>query len=212
MTVNIGSTAVNDMSEHKQNLSAYLDDNLSDEEQRTLQLDAAGDTVHHYQLIGEAMRGQVSELSLLDVSAQVRAAIADEPLLQQPPTAVTHSSEAPRKPSLLGGLFDSLADWMRPAAGLAVAASVAMIVIVSLQNDDAAPNAKNQLVAQQPVPSVRANLAQLPKASNIVPVSNQRTAGRADLDRYLQQHSEFAARDTAQGRMPYVRAVGYETH
>ena len=194
------------MNEQTQNLSACLDDDLSNEEQRAMALDGLGNKAHHYQLIGEAMRGQLSELSLMDVSARVRAAIAEEEPIERPAAAMPPQHEAARKSGLLAGLFDNLADWVRPAAGVAVAASVAMIMVTALQQDDTAPGAQPQVVAQQPLPSVRANLAQRPNPANLVPVSSQ-----PNLDRYLQQHSEFAARDTAQGRLPYVRAVGYES-
>ncbi len=194
---------VNDMSEHKQNLSAYLDDNLSSEEQRALQLDGLGDTAHHYQLIGEAMRGQVSELSLLDVTSQVREAIAHEQIEQ--PVSTPRAQPAEQKPGLLASLFN-FSDWLRPVGGLAIAASVAMIVVVSLQQQGDPQNTVQPQLASQDMPAARATLARVPNPANIVPVSN-----RPDLSRYLQQHSEFAARDTAQGRMPYVRAVGYKS-
>ena len=33
-----------------------------------------------------------------------------------------------------------------------------------------------------------------------------------NLDAYLAEHAEFAAQDTLQGRMPYARAVSYESN
>jgi len=191
------------MSEQKQNLSAYLDDNLDHDEQRAMQLDGLGDTAHHYRLIGEAMRGQVSELSLMDVSRQVREAIAHE----QPERPVSvHNTTEQHRPGLLDGLI-RFGDWLRPVGGLAVAASVAMVVVVALQQQaDPQTGSQPQRIAVQDAPVERAALARLPDPGSIVPVSND-----PDLSRYLQQHSEFAARDTAQGRMPYVRAVGYRS-
>jgi hypothetical protein len=42
----------------------------------------------------------------------------------------------------------------------------------------------------------------------VLPVNND---VRPNLNSYLKAHSEFAAQDTAQGRMPYARAVTYES-
>lgn len=204
------------MSDQKQHLSAFLDNDLDSDEQRALQLDDAGHTLHRYQLIGEAMRGQISELSLMDVSRKVSESIAHEHI-DAVDTAggdtISRPSPAGGRKGWLSGLFD-FGDWLRPVGGLAVAASVAMIVVVSLQQEGDPQVARHNVVAPQTLASqeaasaLRAGVAAVPGPANIVPVS---TAGQADLDRYLQQHSEYAARDTAQGRMPYVRAVGYKS-
>lgn len=183
-----------DMSEQKEKLSAYLDD----AESINFVNDAGVDgTVMRYHLIGEAMRGELSDLSMLDVSSQVREAVAQEPSFQIAPAKVTVEDRS----GLLSSLFD-FGGWLRPVGGLAIAASVAVVAIISLQQGDVDTGVPAQVVASQDAAQTKSVIA----VAN--PVAN---TANPELDRYLDEHSEFAARDTMQGRLPYVRAVGYKS-
>lgn len=157
------------------------------------------------------MRGELGEASMLDVSHQVREAIAHEPVPQADTIVV--DDEKP-------GLFDMLlgfSSWLRPVGGLAVAASVALVAVVVIQTPDVDTGAPSQLVASEQSPQIHSSIVSVPvmganiaatqpsSAQQLVPVN----AGA--LERYLDEHSEFAARDTMQGRLPYVRAVGYKS-
>jgi sigma-E factor negative regulatory protein RseA len=192
------------MSEHKEQLSAYLDDALPSDEANGLLQAAGSNTAARYHLIGDAMRGELSEFNMLDVSHPVREAIAHETMTHETiePIPAALARRVGDKPGLLAGLFD-VSGWMRPLGGLAVAASVAMMVVVSLQDGDVDSGLPAQAIASADAPQ-------------IVPVSkaattNLASTGDVDLDRYMDEHSEFAARDTMQGRLPYVRAVGYKS-
>jgi sigma-E factor negative regulatory protein RseA len=93
----------------------------------------------------------------------------------------------------------------KPAAGVAVAASVALVAVLALQN--LAPATRSA-----PVPQV-ASVAPLPGA--VLPVQEvwerQSSPVGGRLNGYLVQHNEYAASSGVQGVLPYVRIVGYDS-
>lgn len=188
------------MSEDKEKISAWLDDAIQYNELDSLEVDRGQQsfsTAVRYQMIGDAMRGRVSDASMMDISARVSEAIQREAELTSTarPAAATRRE---RKP-----LFDFGA-WLRPVGGLAVAATVAMVMVVTLtdqQAETSSPVVAN--VAQQPVQS-------MPVSSTAPAYSQPKLAVPAvNLNTYVRQHSEFAAQDTIQGMMPYARSVSY---
>jgi sigma-E factor negative regulatory protein RseA len=186
------------MNEDKEKISAWLDDALEDNEVNSLGLKQENrgySTAARYQMIGDALRGKVTNASMTDISASVREAISHEPALS-PAKPV----KSPRKSR---PLFD-FGSWLRPAGGLAVAATVAMVMVVTL-TDQQTENGD----------AVVANVGQQPVQA--LPVSNPAPSyagpGLAlpavNLNSYVNEHSEYAAQDTMQGMMPYARAVSY---
>jgi negative regulator of sigma E activity len=188
------------MSEDKEKISAWLDDAIQYNELDSLEIDSgkhAFSTAARYQVIGDALRGRVADAAMIDVSASVREAIR-----QEGPLVSTHrpasAAQRERKP-----LFDFGA-WLRPVSGLAVAATVAMVMVVTLtdqQTETNNPTIAN--VGQQPVQSLPVN--------NTVPAYGRPglATPAVNLNTYVKQHSEFAAQDTIQGLMPYARSVSY---
>jgi sigma-E factor negative regulatory protein RseA len=207
------------MNERKETISAFLDNNLSQDELKAYSMsDTAEDAklAARYQLIGDALRDEVSEASFVDVSAAVRASIANENIADQ--HAAAAHRPAPVKPAepLLERLFGG---WFRPAAGLAVAASVAIVMVNVLSVNNTGEQSPGITVPvasvadKEPVPVViQSNVAsRLPvqqNAARVVPVNSR--AGNGELDPYLNQHLDYATRDALQGRLPYVRSVSYE--
>ena len=136
----------------KEQLSAFLDGELPEAETTLLlkRLERDEDlkgTLSRYSLVGAVMRSDGDMPAARNVAARVRAAIADEPPFG--------SRRAPR--------------WLRPAAGLAVAASVALATVLLLPRwmpGDAA-EAPDALVAAVPAaPGVTAAAS----SPGIVPV------------------------------------------
>jgi sigma-E factor negative regulatory protein RseA len=187
------------MNENKEKISAWLDDAVEYNEVDSIDVDQheGFSTATRYQMIGDALRGKVSDASIIDISASVSAAISREPALSRS-TAPQRSRQRERRP-----LFDFGA-WMRPVGGLAVAATVAMVMVFTLTDQQAETG--NKVVAnigQQPVQA-------LPVTTTAPGYANPAIARPAvNLNSYLKQHSEFAAQDTMQGLMPYARAVSY---
>ncbi|MDA3869248.1 MAG: RseA family anti-sigma factor, partial [Gammaproteobacteria bacterium] len=119
-------------------MSAYIDDALSaDEMEPLIRLnESSGQTIAkgysaatRYHIMGEALRSELSEASMVDVSQQIHEALRNESF---DPVEV---AAAVKKPLRSAGRFDFSA-WLdsfaRPLAGMAVAASVSALVVVSI--------------------------------------------------------------------------------
>ena len=188
------------MNEDKEKISAWLDDALEYDEASSIELEQDNNgypAMARYQMIGDALRGDITSASMTDISASVREAIRQEPALS--PAANPVRSRQHAKP-----LFD-FGSWLRPVGGLAVAATVAMVMVVTLtdQQTPATGNAVIANVGQQPVQAL--------SVSNPAPAfaSPGIAMPAVNLNSYVNEHSEYAAQDTMQGMMPYARAVSY---
>ncbi len=199
------------MSKRNEKLSAHLDGEIHHDELMSFSLssekeDAA--TAVRYQLIGDVLRGETSELSTLDVSNAVSQALANENIAGAvtPQPAAKPANNA-GKAAASGSWFST--GWLRPLGGMAVAATVAVVMVVAVTQQPAQTGA--QMAAVQPVVPVERpvslSVAQETPAASVtksVPVVNN-----PELIPYLNQH--FATQGTLQSRMPYVRAVSYES-
>jgi len=196
------------MSKRKEKISAFLDNDMHRDELMSFSLSAEADdaeVAQRYQMLGDALRGEMSNASFVDVSRAVREALADENIAQK----VTASESRPlSEPSAAKTGFFDLSAWFKPVAGMAVAASVAVVMVVAVTGQDTvgiAPVATNTGTQLQTQPAMQ--LAAEDKTADTKKVDVQST----DLDSYVNQHLEFATQDTLQGRLPYVRAVSFES-
>lgn len=137
-----------------------------------------------------------------DFSSRVMSALEAEPVVFNPRPVSRPQSWTSHK------LF-------KPVAGLAIAATVAAITLVSLQNLYL-PTEQNSIavVANQ---QQSGSLKTLPAAnniagSNLVTVSKkeERVIEDDGLNAYLIGHMEHASSAGAQGISPYVRLAGYD--
>ncbi len=187
--------------EIREQVSAMADDELSDLErplllgrlQRDPELRAC---LGRYQLIGEVMRGGTGATATLGVADRVQRALAADVPMNIP--AVKRGSRR--------------VGWVRPVSGAAIAASVALVAVLSVSS------LRN--TETQPVPTLAAGQpATGPDAAVVTRVSDagaerwERLDPRIDqrLSGYLVNHNEYAASRGVQGVMPYVRIVGYNT-
>jgi negative regulator of sigma E activity len=192
------------MSNEKERISAYLDDGLSSEEVEAMVsagTESESGMASRYQMIGEVLRGKLSDVAMNDISAQVREALRGETPLSDERPARQHVKRD-RQP-----MFDFTA-WFRPLGGLAVAASVALVMVVAVTQVES-PSGKGGLVADAGNPVVNVPDTAVAVATRQV---QPRDKQAVNLDAYLAEHAEFSAQDTLQGRMPYVRAVSYESN
>lgn len=192
--------------QNAEQLSALLDGELGrDEQNRTVSRLLSGDAsglgrFGRYRLIGDVMRGE-SAILADTVRDRVAAAIADEPTVL-----------APRRPALR---------WAKPAAGLAVAASVAVAAVFM------AP----ALLQQPGDPQLGPAVVQTPPASDALrlvtadaqPVSRRdeqsaRPAGQWEtldaelgerLNRLVIEHHEFGGRTGINGPVAHIGLVNY---
>jgi len=195
------------MSKRKEKISAFLDNDMHRDELMSFSLSAEADdakVAQRYQMVGDALRGEMSESSFVNISQAVREALADENIAEQitAPVAKASSKSCSEASTEKSGWFD-LSAWFKPVAGMAVAASVAVVMVVTVSGQDSAgvaPVATNTGTQLQAQPAVQ------------LAVDDKTIDGKeTDLNSYINQHLEFATQDTLQGRLPYVRAVSFES-
>lgn len=198
------------MSKRKEKLSAFLDSDLHQDELMSFSLSAEpedAEVVQRYQMVGDALRGEMSESSFVDVSHAVREALANENIANENIADSMTADVAPQPADNTTASSSSKFDWsawFRPAAGMAVAASVVVVMVTSFSEQGGiAPLADNvdQQSVEQPV-----QVAAERSIGDKKPMSNK------DMDPYITQHLEFATQDALQGRLPYVRAVSFESN
>ncbi len=206
------------MNKRKEKISAFLDNDMHRDELMSFSLSAEADdakTAQRYQMMGDALRGEISDSSFIDVSHAVREALASENIGEQISAAKSEALSDPL--SAKPGLFN-ISAWLRPVAGMAVAALVAVVMVVTLSGQETgalAPVATN--IDTQPETQLEAQPVVRVAVENKAIIDNtigNRAAGNNSMDidrRLLNQHLEFATQDTLQGRLPYVRAVSFES-
>lgn len=175
----------------REQISALLDGELPEAEQRLLLERLARDPelrAHwsHYQLISDAVHQTLPPQIDIGLSDRVMAALDDQPTYHQ------HA----------GGWA---ARAFKPLAGLAVAASVAVVAVLAVQQartPDAGPVRLAENPSTPTLPAAARSDAALADA-------RQSRAGNR-LNEYLVNHSEYAASGGMPGMSPYVRIVGYE--
>jgi len=211
------------MSERNEKLSAFIDDALHSDEVMSFSLSAEADdakVIQRYQMVGDTLRGELSESSFIDVSAAVRAALVEENIADQlgadQRSAGDATSATQHETGLLGSLFGS---WLRPVGGLAVAATVAVVMVSTLSqpesgvdgtNPFSSPVADNAATVNgnQGADQAIVNAPSAVQGVRSLPVSS-RLSSPAGLNPYINQHLDHAPRNAAQGRLPYARSAIY---
>ena len=155
-----------------------------------------------YHLIGEAMRGGLPTHLRRDLASRVSAAVAAEPAIIAAPPAPAPFVPIRGAPRLL-----------KPAAGLAIAASVALLAVVAVQRvavTPTTPATAQQLAAvpaAEPAVTAGTDLQPVDWGRNQAP---EAAAARSKMNDYLLNYSERRANWGAPGMLPYVKVVGYE--
>ena len=178
---------------HEQ-LSALVDDELPEAEQALLIRQLATDeelrlVLARYQLVSDSLHDSMPQRVETGFHRRVHVALEAE-------EAVHAASGAGNR-------------WYRPLLGAAIAASVAVVAVVSLQN------------IRQEVPGEPQDLAIAPDAGtfmrpeNVANVADVTTrvepaTSTSDLDAYLVNHNEYSVNGGLQGMLPYVRIVGQD--
>lgn len=178
----------------KEQLSACLDGELPEAELDLLLKQVSRDRevracLGRYALIGETLRSRAAVLAPADFAKRVAAAIESEPSQAQLPL--------PER----GAAARRAVQWLRPAAGFAVAAGVAAVAVLSLRPPAEAP--ESPYVAETlraPVDQPNAQDA----ASYIVPANTTGYVPAARLTNYVVAHSEYS---TPLGRRSVLSGV-----
>ena len=174
----------------KEQLSACLDGELPEGELDLLLRQVGRDPQLHevmgsYARIGEVLRAGRAVTASAGFAAKVSAAIAAEPQLQSP-VPLRNPRVAP-----------TALQWLRPAIGVAIAASVAAVAVFSLQPDAPQPSQVAQ-IAEAAQPAVPATVGVMGDPSSYtVPPNTASTAfiptSATRLTNYVVAHSEYSS-------------------
>lgn len=173
-------------------LSALLDDEVGKHERelvvrRLLREDGVRERWARYQLISETLRNQAPDRLDPGFAARVMRRLEAEPALAP--------SMAAR-----GAL------WRRPAVGVGLAASLALVTVVMMRGQGE-PGEAAIAAAQQAPEAPVAMVADGAPGSQ----PGQQADWQAKLNEYLVNHNEYASMASVPGVLPYVRMVGYDT-
>ena len=186
------------MNDKTDRLSALMDGELHDLDKGLEQLakDKEMQAVwHRYHLARDVMKGQASDFIDLDISAAVSKSLESEPAILTP----IWRRLSPRYV-------------MKQAAGLAVAAAVGSIAVLSVQQTQLV-SVDNNVVAKA-VSTGTYQIASQMQPGQIRQVSfttrkKLDVAVESKLSGYLVNHNEFSTSVRVSGVMPYTRIVSF---
>lgn len=185
------------MNEKTDKLSSLMDGELRDADKYVEELTKDKEMQNawkRYHLARDAMKGQLSEFPTLDISSAVSESLKDEPIILTP-------------------LWRRISPQyvMKQAAGLAVAAAVGTIAVLSVQqtqivsqDDNTLASAANQQVIARSTPSS----GQIRQVS-FTTRKKLDAAVESKLSGYLVNHNEFSNSVRVSGVMPYTRIVSF---
>jgi negative regulator of sigma E activity len=204
------------MSKRKEKISAFLDNAINQDELMSFSLSAEpedAEIAQRYQIIADTLRGELNDASFIDVSRAVREALAGENIAEASAEITDQSRRHPdnRSASITSSRWD-FSHWFKPVAGLAFAVMVAVIMVLTVSEQDTgalAPLATT--IDIQPMKQATAVADIQQKSAEPSALASTLADKKAtDIDPYINQHLEYATQDALQGRLPYIRAVNYE--
>lgn len=200
------------MSEHNEKLSYLLDDYRGDNPEATLD-EVIGDVnlqyrMRRYQIIGDAMRHELPQAIDTDFHQSVMDRIREQ--AEDSPQMSTQGSTASRLSWLT----------LRPFAGLAVAASVALVTVAlwqplkqeSGQPDDSLVSADQQKIEQLAGQQVKGGA--VPVSTRVQALGtrwkleHEMPGLQQKLNAYLVNHTEYS--NSVQGLIPQARVAGFD--
>jgi len=185
------------MNDKTDKLSALMDGELRDQDKwcgRLAEDKEMQEVWHRYHLARDVMKGQLSDFPTLDVSAAVSEVLKNEPVILTPIWRRINPRYV-----------------MKQAAGLAVAAAVGTIAVLSVQ--------QTQLSDDNALATAEASSTTYQIASQLQPgqirqvsfTTRQKldAAVESKLSGYLVNHNEFSNTVRVSGVMPYTRIVSF---
>lgn len=181
------------MNDKTDRLSSLMDGELRDPDkwfERLANDEKMKATWKRYHLARDAMKGQLSDYPMLDISAAVSESLKSEPVILTP----LWRRLSPRYV-------------MKQAAGLAVAAAVGTIAVLSVQQAQTVSLAPQEIAAS----SVPANMTngQIRQVS-FTTRDKLDAAVESKLSGYLVNHNEYSKSSRVSRVMPYTRIVSFQ--
>jgi sigma-E factor negative regulatory protein RseA len=180
------------MQEQNESLSCFMDGELKDHTAILDKLKSCKETKSNwlrYHVIRETLRDGRSVNLSTDFSSRVMRALETEPVIINP-----------RFPRYQAAFRKHL---LKPVAGLAIAASVAAITVLTMQTFYM-PGSQSDFIASNSSP-IPASSVEDDRLSTVATAEKNDD----DLHSYLLEHMEHSAAGV-QGVMPYVRLAGFE--
>ena len=169
------------------------------------------ETSQRYRLMGDTMRDELDQASFMDISSAVSRAVAQEPADNEDGVMLQNNKTAPAF---------NLSEWfnrlLKPVAGIAVAASVATVTLLTFNTVNNESTGSNVQLTQSTsvesakpvsVQTVNPDIARNVRIASTVQVAKKSPQQQKQLNIYMLQHSGYASQSTMQGMMPYVRAA-----
>ena len=188
-----------------------------------------------YHLIGDAIRGELSSVSGLDVSSKVMHAIESSESTPRLAEVIPFAAAKVKSGVSTAQPAPYRKAWFKPAAGVAVAASVALATVVVIRDFEGTTSGQPGPAVAQVNPAPVAAVPQSNASQTVVQVKSSgdmRVSSGAQpyyvsipenlqsvplyqsqdewLNHYVVNHSEYTGRGTMQGMVPYARVVTYE--
>lgn len=186
------------MNDRTDRLSALMDGDIHDLDKALEQLakDKELQAVwRRYHLARDVMKGHVSDFPRLDISAAVSESLKNEPVILTP----IWRRLSPRYV-------------MKQAAGLAVAAAVGTIAVLSVQQTQLDSSDNNVIANAAPNSSFQTASKIQPGQIRQVSFTTRKkldAAVESKLSGYLVNHNEFSTAVRVSGVMPYTRIVSF---
>ncbi len=177
-----------------EDVSAMIDDELGQDSQHLiddlLKTPSLQQRWRNYHLIRDSLQQQLPEKLDTTLAAQIAAKIEAEPHILAPVKKVQRA-------------------YLKPLAGLAIAASVAALAIVVIQPAQEGNVGQGvQLASFTPVEKSLSTQAVQDDAQ----IRQVRADTRARLNSYLVNYNEYQTNSGIQGMLPYARTVTYENN
>ncbi len=183
------------MNDNTDKLSSLMDGELRDLDQWSKQLANDADMRarwQRYHIARDVLKGQLSDYPQIDISSAVHDALQQEPAILAPFWKRLHPRTV-----------------MKQVAGLAVAATVATVAVLTVQQ----LRVDEQQLAQTSSPSANsiATAEQQGQLRQVSFTTRQKldAAVESKLSGYLVNHNEYARSIRVSGVMPYSRIVSY---
>jgi len=206
------------MTEHQDKMSFLLDEFSGDEQSKAVLDEVEGDVnlqynMRRYQMIGEVMRHELPSQIDTDFSANVMAQISQIEIAANVPD----DSNSSIKSRL------SIWTWslMKPFAGMALAASVAVVSITLWQSTNvdinsgqatdkvaSADEQKIERLASQPFQFNAVNVSSSLNNGTHWKINKSAPAIQQKLNAYLVNHTEYS--NSLQGLIPQARVAGFD--
>jgi len=168
-------------------MSAFMDDEYhSDAIDYLKQEPEARARWMRYHLIRDVLSGHTSAVPSSDFAQRISAVLENEPTILAPKSARQRIQKS-----------------VKQVAGLAIAATVATVAVLTVQNN----NVPDVSGSQQTIAAVTPDTSAIQTASASRAERPLATAVQSKLSSYLVNHNEYSVTAKMQGMLPYMRIV-----